>query len=89
MRKTLKIVLPTIVSVAAVSLLFVTDQLQTGKRMLRNDLSHSAKILGESLQESIEPLFDRILNQFYLSDNGSVKQEKYHFTSPVTRLTRS
>jgi hypothetical protein len=53
MHKTLKIVLPLIVSVAAAaSLLFVTYQLQTGKRMLRNGLSHSAKILGEACRRA-------------------------------------
>jgi alpha,alpha-trehalose-phosphate synthase [UDP-forming] len=60
MRTTLKIVLPLIVSVATVSLLFAAYQVQTGKRILRNDLSHRAEILGESLQESVEPLFDRV-----------------------------
>ena len=58
-RKTLKIVLPLIVSVAAVSLLFVTHKLEAGKRMLRNDLSHSAKILGESLRVDFEQMLRR------------------------------
>jgi trehalose 6-phosphate synthase len=60
MRTTLKIVLPLIVSVATVSLLFAAYQVQTGKRILRNDLSHRAVILGESLQESVEPLFEGV-----------------------------
>jgi trehalose 6-phosphate synthase len=60
MRTTLKIVLPLIVSVATVSLLFAAYRVQTEKRILRNDLSHRAEILGESLQESVEPLFDRV-----------------------------
>src|ERR1700716_4105291 len=59
MRTTLKIVLPLIVSVAVVSLLFAAYQVRTEKRLLRNDLSRRAEILGESLQESIEPLLDR------------------------------
>jgi trehalose-6-phosphate synthase len=59
MRTTLKIVLPLIVSVAVVSLLFAAYQVRTEKRLLRNDLSKRAEILGESLQESIEPLLDR------------------------------
>ena len=59
MRTTLKIVLPLIVSVAVVSLLFAAYQVRTEKRLLRNDLSRRAEILGESLQESAEPLFDR------------------------------
>jgi trehalose 6-phosphate synthase len=59
MRATLKIVLPLIVSVAAVSLLFAAYQVRREKRMLRNDLSRRAEILGESLQESVEPLFER------------------------------
>jgi trehalose-6-phosphate synthase len=57
-RTTLKIVLPLIVSVAAVSLLFAAYQARTEKRLLRNDLSHRAEILGANLQESIEPLLD-------------------------------
>src|SRR5712691_6603794 len=59
MRTTLKIVLPLIVSVSAVSLLFAAYQVRTEKRILRSDLSRRAEILGESLQESIEPLLDR------------------------------
>jgi cell division protein FtsL len=55
MRTTLKIILPLIVSVAAVSLLFAAYQVRTEKRTLRNDLSRRAEILGESLQESVEP----------------------------------
>jgi trehalose 6-phosphate synthase len=59
MRTTLKIVLPLIVSVAAVSLLFAAYQVRTEKRILRNDLSRRAEIQGESLQESVEPLLER------------------------------
>ena len=58
MRTTLKIVLPLIVSVALVSLLFAAYQVRTEKNLLRNDLSRRAEILGESLQESVEPLLD-------------------------------
>src|SRR5260370_7301832 len=58
MRTTLKIVLPLIVSVAAVSLLFAAYQVRREKRMLRNDLSRRAEILAESLQESVEPLLE-------------------------------
>jgi alpha,alpha-trehalose-phosphate synthase [UDP-forming] len=59
MRTTLKIVLPLIVSVAAVSLLFAAYQVRTEKRILRNDLSRRGEILGESLQENVEPLLER------------------------------
>ena len=59
MRTTLKIILPLIVSVAAVSLLFAAYQVRTEKRALRDDLSRRAEILGESLQENVEPLLDR------------------------------
>jgi trehalose-6-phosphate synthase len=59
MRTTLKIVLPLIVSVAVVSLLFAAYQVRTEKKLLRNDLSRRAEILGESLQENAEPLLDR------------------------------
>ena len=59
MRTTLKMVVPLIVSVAAGCLLFAAYQVHTERRILRNDLSHRAEILGDSLQESIEPLFDR------------------------------
>jgi len=59
MRTTLKIVLPLIVSVAVVSLLFAVYQVRTEKHTLRNDLSRRAEILGESLQESVEPLLER------------------------------
>ena len=59
MRTTLKIILPLIVSVAAVSLLFAAYQVRTERRSLRNDLSRRAEILGESLQESAEPFLER------------------------------
>ena len=59
MRTTLKMVLPLIVSVAVVSVLFAAYQVRTEKRILRNDLSRREEILGESLQESVEPLLDR------------------------------
>ena len=59
MRTTLKMVLPLIVSVAAGCLLFAAYQVHTEKRILRNDLSHRAEILGDSLQDALEPLFDR------------------------------
>jgi trehalose-6-phosphate synthase len=58
MRTTLRIVLPLIFSVALVSLLFAAYQVRTEKRVLRGDLSRRAEILGESLQESIEPLLE-------------------------------
>src|ERR1700688_2418376 len=59
MRTALKMVLPLIVSVAVVSLLFTWYQVRTERRILRNDLSRRAEILGEGLQESVEPLLDR------------------------------
>jgi trehalose 6-phosphate synthase len=59
MRTTLKIILPLIVSVAVVSLLFAAYQVRTDKRTLRNDLSRRAGILGESLQETVEPVLER------------------------------
>lgn len=58
MRTTLKIVLPLIVSVAVVSVLFAAYQVRTERRNLRNDLARRAEILGESLQETVEPLLD-------------------------------
>jgi trehalose-6-phosphate synthase len=61
MRTTLKLVLPLIVSVVVVSLLFAAYQVRTERRVLRNDLSRRAEILGESLQENVEPQFDRPL----------------------------
>jgi trehalose-6-phosphate synthase len=58
MRTALKMVLPLIVSVAVVSGLFAWYQVRTERRVLRNDLSRRAEILGEALQESVEPLLD-------------------------------
>jgi trehalose-6-phosphate synthase/uncharacterized membrane protein affecting hemolysin expression len=59
LRTTLKIVLPLIISVAVVSLLFAGYQVRTDRRILRNDLSRRAEILGESLQDNVEPMLDR------------------------------
>src|ERR1700693_598469 len=59
MRTTLKIVLPLIISVVVVSLLFAVYQVRNEKRMLRNELSRRAEILAETMQETVEPLFDR------------------------------
>src|SRR5215510_7510901 len=59
MRTTLKIVLPLVVSVAAVSLLFAGYQVRTERKNLRTDLARRAESLAESLQESIEPQFEK------------------------------
>lgn len=59
MRTTLKMILPLILSVAVVSVLFARYQVRTEKRILGNELSRRAGILGESLQESVETLLDR------------------------------
>jgi trehalose 6-phosphate synthase len=59
LRTTLKLVLPLIVSVALVSLLFATYQVRTQRRNLRNDLMRRAEVLAESLQEAIDPLFEK------------------------------
>src|SRR5271170_6758505 len=61
MRTTLKIVLPLIISVVVVSLVFAAIQVRRQKRLLRNEVSRRVEILGESLQENVEPLFDRSL----------------------------
>ena len=67
MRTTLKMVLPLIVSVAVGCLLFAAYQVNTERRMLRNDLSHRAEISGESLQEAVESLLDQ-------NTNGSIQR---------------
>ena len=59
MRTTLKIVLPLIISVAVVSSLFAAYQVRTERRNLRNEVSRRAEVLGESLQENVEPLLER------------------------------
>lgn len=59
MRAALKLTLPLIVSVAVVSLLFAAYQVRTERRILRSDLSRRAEILGQGLQESVEPLLER------------------------------
>ncbi|MGA7793508.1 MAG: trehalose-6-phosphate synthase [Candidatus Acidiferrales bacterium] len=59
MRTALKMVLPLIVSVAVVSGLFAWYQVRTEKRILRSELSRRAEILGETLQENVEPVMDR------------------------------
>lgn len=59
MRTAFKMILPLVVSVALVSGLFAWYQVRTEKRNLRSELSRRAEILGEALQESVEPLLDR------------------------------
>ena len=59
MRTTLKVVLPLIVSVGVVSLLFAGYQVRTERRNLHNEVSRRAEILGESLQDNVEPLLER------------------------------
>ncbi|MCU1239484.1 MAG: alpha,alpha-trehalose-phosphate synthase [Candidatus Acidoferrum typicum] len=61
MRTTLKLILPLIISVVVVSLLFAAYQVRTERRILRNDISRRAEILAESLQETVEPQFDKQL----------------------------
>jgi trehalose 6-phosphate synthase len=48
-----------IVSVALVSLLFAAYQVRTQRRNLRSDLTRRADTLAESLQEAIDPLFEK------------------------------
>ena len=59
MRMALKLVLPLIVSVAVVSVLFSAYQVRTERRVLRTDLSRRAEILGQGLQEGVEPLLEK------------------------------
>jgi len=60
MRRTvLKMVVPLIVSVAVVSALFAWYQVRTEKRLLKSDLQRREEILGEGLEENVEPLLDR------------------------------
>ena len=59
MRTTLKLVLPLIISVALVSLLFAAYQVRVQRKNLRTDLSRRAELLADSLQESIQPLFEK------------------------------
>jgi len=59
LRTTLKLVLPLIASVALVSLLFAAYQVRTERRNLRNDLARRSELLAESLQETIQPLFEK------------------------------
>jgi trehalose 6-phosphate synthase len=61
MRTTLKLISPLIISVVVVSLLFAAYQVRTERRILRSDLSRRAEILAESLQENVEPQFDKQL----------------------------
>jgi trehalose 6-phosphate synthase len=61
MRTTLKLISPLIISVVVVSLLFAAYQVRTDRRILRSDLSRRAEILAESLQENVEPQFDKQL----------------------------
>jgi alpha,alpha-trehalose-phosphate synthase [UDP-forming] len=59
LRTALKLVVPLIVSVALVSLLFAAYQVRVQRKNLRGDLVRRAELLAESLQEAIEPLFDK------------------------------
>ena len=59
MRTTLKLVLPLIISVALVSLLFAGYQVRVQRKNLRTDVSRRAELLAESLQEAIQPLFEK------------------------------
>jgi alpha,alpha-trehalose-phosphate synthase [UDP-forming] len=59
LRTTLRLVLPLIISVALVSLLFAAYQVRTQRRNLRSDLARRADVLVESLQETIDPLFEK------------------------------
>jgi trehalose-6-phosphate synthase len=63
MRTALKMVLPLIVSVALVSGVFAWYQVRTERRLLRSDLARRAEVLGDALQESVEPLLGRPNNK--------------------------
>jgi trehalose 6-phosphate synthase len=51
--------LPLIISVALVSLLFAGYQVRVQRKNLRTEVSRRAELLAESLQEAIQPLFDK------------------------------
>jgi len=59
LRTTLKLVLPLVISVALVSLLFAAYQVRSQRKNLRSDVSRRAELLADSLQESIQPLFEK------------------------------
>src|SRR5258706_16316226 len=61
MRTPQKLISHLIISVVVVSLLFAAYQVGTERRILRNDLFRRAKIVAESLQENVEPQFDKQL----------------------------
>lgn len=67
MRTTVKMVVPLIASVAAGCLLFAAYQVQAQRRVLRSDLAHRVASLGDSAQESLEPLLDH-------GSDGSIQQ---------------
>jgi len=48
-----------VISVALVSLLFAAYQVRSQRKNLRSDVSRRAELLADSLQESIQPLFEK------------------------------
>ncbi len=59
MRSSLRLVLPLILSVAIVSVGFAAYQVRTEQRNLRRELERRASLLAESLQDTIEPVFEK------------------------------
>jgi trehalose 6-phosphate synthase len=54
LRRTLKLILPLVVSVILVSLLYTVHQIQTERRNLRNDLTRRSAIVAEYIAEAME-----------------------------------
>ncbi len=59
MRLSFRIILSLVAVLALASLLFSYFQFRAEKRTLQTDLQKRAQILGESLQESVEPLLEK------------------------------
>lgn len=64
MRLSLRLILLLVAGVTLVTFLVARSQVRAEKRGLRTDLERRAEILGESLQEIIEPALDRRSHQY-------------------------
>src|ERR1700739_2490973 len=56
MRVSLRLFVPVLLAVIAVSLLFASYQVRRDRRIQERDLSRRAVLLGDSLEESVTPV---------------------------------
>ena len=74
LRVSLKLFVPVLLAVIAVSLLFSSYQVRRDRRIQERDLSRRAELLADSLEESVTPLLGS--RQRIAAAGGALRQPR-------------